>query len=145
MRRVSSTSRKPRDYLTARHVLKAGPSPLPLEFGGQEIDQAIAARKAFVSYIRSGDFQRMLDPERKALSEFALGALGVLVPPQISDRILSCLVNPGDLTGIVDSMTISAASIQFLIDNSDFESLFGLACEADCAANGTGADAACAA
>ncbi|GLR85838.1 phage major capsid protein [Bradyrhizobium iriomotense] len=130
------------DYLTARHVLKVGASPLPPEFGGQEIEQAIAARKAFRSFLRFGDFQRMLDPERKALSEFALGQFGVLVPPQISDRILSCLTDPGDLAGIVDNLTISGASIQFLIDNADFEDLFGWACEAECAANGTGADAA---
>lgn len=106
------------------------------------IEQAITARKTIVSYIRAGDFSRMQDVERKALSEFSLGSNGILLPPQISNRILSCLVDPGDLSGVVDSMTISGAAVQFLTDSFNGEELFGWACEANCASNGNAADIA---
>lgn len=131
-----------RDYLQLRHVLKNGPTAQPIEFDFQQVDQASLARKAFSSYLRSGDFARMVEPERKALSEFTMGNIGLLLPPEVSDKILSCLTDPGDLTGVVDNLTISSAAVQFLVDNADGEDLFGWACESDCAANGNGADIA---
>lgn len=130
-----------RDYLQLRHMLKNGSSAQPIDFGYQEIDQAALARKAFVSYVRTGgEYGRMIEMEKKALSEFSVGSIGHLVPPEISDRILSRLTNPGDLTGTVDNLTISSGAVQFLVDDVDGEGLFGWACEADCAANGNAAD-----
>ncbi|MGY3621250.1 phage major capsid protein [Bradyrhizobium sp. USDA 10063] len=131
------------DYLTTRLVCKNGATAIaPVSFGSQDIDTAMTAARSFTSYLRAGDFARMPDLERKALSEFSLGGIGVLVPPEISNRILSCLTDPGDLTGVVDSMTIAGASVQFLVDNVDGEELFGWACETDCAVNASGADVA---
>jgi HK97 family phage major capsid protein len=128
------------DYLQLHHALKAGPQAQPIDFGPQELDQAAIARKAFAPYLRSGDFARMIEPEKKALSEFSMGNIGILVPPEISDRILSCLTDPGDLAGTVDSMTISSGAVQFLVDNVDGEGLFGWACESDCTFNQPGAE-----
>lgn len=130
------------DYLQLRHLLKAGPSAQPIDFGPQELEQAATARTAFASYVRTGDFARMIEPQKKALTEFTMGNVGVLMPPEISERIYSCLTDPGDLTGTVDSMSISAAAVQFLVDNVDGEGLFGWACESDCAFNQPGADVA---
>jgi hypothetical protein len=108
-------------------------------FSAPEIDSAVLARKAF-TYLRAGEFGRMVDAEVKSLLTFHLGNSGILVPPAISNRILSCLVDPGDLTGVVDSMTISAAAVHFLIDEFDGSELFGWACQSDCTFNQPGAD-----
>ncbi len=80
------------------------------DFSQSDIDEAITARKAFAAYCRTADFARLGDAQRKALSNFQFGG-GALVPPEISDRILSCLIDPGDLTGAVEQLMISAASI----------------------------------
>jgi hypothetical protein len=82
------------DYLALRHVLKAGPQPQPIDFGAQDLDSAAIARKAFGNYVRSGDLSRLVEIERKSLTEFTLGGMGVLIPPEISGRILSCLTDP---------------------------------------------------
>src|SRR5262249_46106361 len=87
-------------------------------------------------------FSRLGELERKSLSEFSLGSLGVLVPPEVSNQILSCLVDPGDLTGIVGAMTIGGASVPFLTDSVDSEELFDWACSGPWAPNGSGADIA---
>ncbi|KRR14591.1 hypothetical protein CQ12_10690 [Bradyrhizobium jicamae] len=134
--------RRSSDYLRLRHLLKAGSSAPRIDFAPEEIDSAAIARRAFGSYLRSGDFQRMPEVERKSLSEFTMGNIGLLVPPEVSDRILSCLADPGDLTGVVDNMTISSSAVQFLIDNFDGEELFGWACQETCAFNQPGADIA---
>ena len=130
-------------YLQTRHVIKSG-SAAPAQFAPADINSAMLARKAFASFLRAGCSERemVLEPERKALSEFSMGGNGVLLPPEISDRMLSCLADPGDLTGVVDSMTISSASVLFPVDNVDGEDLFGWACEPGCAFNSTGADIA---
>jgi HK97 family phage major capsid protein len=114
--------------------------------GWDVVDAAASARKCsqggFASYVRTGDFARMIEAEKKALTEFSMGNIGVLVPVEVADRILSCLTDPGDLAGTVDSMTISSGAVKFLVDNVDGEGLFGWACESDCAFNQPGADVA---
>jgi hypothetical protein len=52
----------------------------------------------------------------------------------MSDRVLSCIVDPTDLSGSVDSITISGPSIRFLIDNARMM-LASWSCEANCFAN----------
>jgi HK97 family phage major capsid protein len=51
--------------------------------------------------------------------------------PEISNRVLSCLADPSDLSGLVNRVTISAGSIKFLIDNARM-GLGGWACDTLC-------------
>src|SRR6476660_860491 len=55
----------------------------------------VLARKAFTTYCRAADFAQLPDEQRKSLSDFRFGS-GILVPPELSDRILTCLTDPGD-------------------------------------------------
>jgi len=75
-----------------------------------------------------------LAPEyRKGLSAFSFGAPGnFLLPPTQADRVLSCLTNPTDLSGLVDKVSISGPSLVYLIDNSRI-AMGGWSCESiDC-------------
>jgi HK97 family phage major capsid protein len=83
---------------------------------------------------RHGDQNRLPLEFRKSLTAFSLGANGVILAPQISDQVLSCLVDPSDVTGIVNNVTISGGSIKFLIDNVRMGDA-AWACEASCFAN----------
>jgi hypothetical protein len=44
---------------------------------------------------------------------------------------LSCLVDPSDLSGLVDNQAISGSSLKFFIDNARM-TVGGWACEANC-------------
>jgi hypothetical protein len=52
----------------------------------------------------------------------------------MSNQVLSCIVDPSDLSGLVNQVTISAGSIKFLIDNARM-GLGAWACESSCFAN----------
>jgi len=71
---------------------------------------------------------------RKSLTAFSLGSNGFILAPQISDQVLSCLVDPTDVTGIMNNVQISGGSIKFLIDNQRMADA-AWACEASCFAN----------
>jgi len=68
------------------------------------------------------------------LSSFSFGNNGFLLAPEMSNRVLSCIVQPTDLSGLMDSIAISSPSVRFLIDNSRMF-LAASACEANCFAN----------
>jgi HK97 family phage major capsid protein len=84
--------------------------------------------------IRHGDQNKLDVHERKSLSAFSFGTNQFLLPPELSNQTLSCLVDPSDLSGLVNRVQISACSIKFLIDNARM-GLGGWACEASCFAN----------
>jgi HK97 family phage major capsid protein len=98
---------------------------------GTEIDEAINAHKAWRSIIRHGDMQRLDDLERKSLSSFSFGSSGWVVPPQVSSRVLSCLIDPTDVLSMFSHETISAGSIQYPINHSEAQGA-GWACEFEC-------------
>jgi HK97 family phage major capsid protein len=100
---------------------------------GSEVDEALTARKALKSLFRNGD-ARLDHLQRKSLSSFSFGTNAFLLPPEMSNRVLSCLVSPTDISGLVDHVQISAASVKFLIDNVRM-GLGAWACEASCFAN----------
>lgn len=52
------------------------------------------------------------------VERFQLWANGFLLSPVRASRVLSCLVDPSDLSGLVDRITISGPSVKFLIDNA---------------------------
>jgi HK97 family phage major capsid protein len=85
--------------------------------GGSEVDEAMAARRAFRQMIRHGDTSRLDNFERKSLSAFSFGNNGFLLPPERSSIVLSCLVDPSNLSGLVNHVAISGGSVRFLIDN----------------------------
>src|SRR5262245_7971689 len=52
----------------------------------------------------------------------------------MSNTVISCLVDPTDLAGLMNRVQISSGSIKFLIDNVRMQTA-GWACEASCFAN----------
>jgi HK97 family phage major capsid protein len=57
-----------------------------------------------------------------------------MMAPEISNQVLSCLVDPSDLSGLVNNVTVSAGNIKILIDNVRM-GLGAWACESSCFAN----------
>jgi hypothetical protein len=82
------------------------------------IDEAIAARRGLRALIRHGDEHKLAPHERKSLSAFSFGTNQFMMAPEMSNQVLSCLVDPSDLSGLVSQVNISAGSIKFLIDNA---------------------------
>jgi len=83
---------------------------------------------------RHGDPNKCDGIERKSLSSFSLGTNRFIMPPQLASQILSCIVDPTDLAGLVNVVQISAPSIKFMIDNARLN-IAAWACEAACFAN----------
>ena len=51
----------------------------------------------------------MLDHfEKKSLSAFSFGNNGFLLAPEMSNQVLSCIVDPTDVTGLVNPVNIRA-------------------------------------
>ncbi len=76
-----------------------------------EIDEAVTVRKAIRAVFRTGDTSMLGPSERKSLSSFSFGANNFILPPQKSEQVLSCLVDPSDLSGLVNRVNISGPSI----------------------------------
>jgi len=98
-------------------------------------DDMAALRNLF----RHGDMSRLEVTEKKSLTSFSFGSSGFIMPPEMSSTVLSCLVDPTDVTGLMNNVTISAPSIKFLIDNARMQDS-AWACETACFANNPQAD-----
>jgi HK97 family phage major capsid protein len=99
-----------------------------------EVQAAMRARQGLKALFRTGHIDR-LDPEyRKSLSSFSFGNNGFLLAPEMSNRVLRCIVDPTDLSGLMDSIAISSPSVRFLIDNARMF-LAAWSCESNCFAN----------
>jgi HK97 family phage major capsid protein len=103
-----------------------------------EIDEALSTRKAVKALFRNGE-ARLDHLQKKSLSSFSFGTNAFLLPPEMSNRVLSCLVSPTDVSGMVDRVQISAGSVRFLIDNVRMR-LGAWACQTACFANNPVAD-----
>jgi HK97 family phage major capsid protein len=99
--------------------------------GSAEIHTAMRARQGLKALFRSGNVDRIEPEFRKELSAFSFGNNGFLLAPEMSNRVLSCLVDPTDLSGLVDSITISSPAVRFVVDNARME-LANWACESSC-------------
>jgi HK97 family phage major capsid protein len=86
--------------------------------GSDEVANAELANKALGKLFRHADFSKLDHMEQKSLSSFSLGNNGWILSPERSSRVLNCLVEPTDVVGLVDQMTIGAGSVQFPIDNA---------------------------
>ena len=104
-----------------------------------EIDEALLHRKAMKALLRHGDTTRLDPTFQKSLSAFSFGTNGFLLAPEMSNQVLRCIVDPTDVSGLVNRVNISAPSIRFPIDNSRM-AVGGWACEASCFANNPQAD-----
>jgi HK97 family phage major capsid protein len=104
-----------------------------------EIQTALLTRRGLKQLFRAGHIDRV-DPEfRKSLSSFSFGNSGFMLMPEMSTRVLSCLVDPTDLSGLMDSITISSLSIRFMIGNARMMSA-AWSCESNCFANNPSPD-----
>jgi HK97 family phage major capsid protein len=98
-----------------------------------EVEDATLATKAIRSLFRHGNIERLDNLERKSLTSFAFGSNQFVLPPQMSDRVLSCLVDPSDISGLMGQETTSGGSLKFLIDSARMGAGWG--CDASCFAN----------
>jgi hypothetical protein len=97
-----------------------------------EVDQAINAQRGLKAYLRHGDLNRLPTEHRKGLSAFSFGPPGnFLLPPTQANRVLSCLVYPTNLSGLVDKVTISGPSLVFMVDQVRFQT-GSWSCDAAC-------------
>jgi HK97 family phage major capsid protein len=79
------------------------------------------------------EFSQLPELSKKALSSFNLGASGFILQPEMSSRILSCLIIPTDVPSLMSSITIAAGSVKFLVDEALGDAAW--ACESTCFAN----------
>jgi len=130
-----------RGLLEIRHQLKVQKKSAEFVFNPseQEVDDAKAAVAALKNLINSTSVDQLSERDRKALTAFNVGSNGFILSPQMSQQILSCLVDVSDITGLFQSLTISGPSIRFLIDNVRLDSA-AWACETTCFANNPQAD-----
>jgi HK97 family phage major capsid protein len=106
-----------------------------------EIDEAMAARRAFSHVVRFGTPAKLDAYEQKSLSAFSFAGTGMLMPPERMSEVLNCLIYPSDISGLVGRVNISGPSAQFLIENPRM-GLGAWACESSCFANNPQADLA---
>jgi HK97 family phage major capsid protein len=99
-----------------------------------EIDDGLLARRGIKNLWRHANPERLDQLERKSLSSFTLGTNAFILPPTLATQALSCIVDPTDMSGLVNVVNISGPSIKFLIDNVRI-SVAAWACEASCFAN----------
>lgn len=100
-----------------------------------EINLAITALKKYIHLPHGMDRMAMLtDAEWKAMTSFAFSGNSFVLAPQMSNRVLSCLEDITDVSGMFSNMTISKGSVKFLTDNERLD-IASWACEAQCFAN----------
>jgi HK97 family phage major capsid protein len=119
-----------------RHSERAPKADVIKEYTPQsaEIDEALAARRGFRHVIRNGHPNNLDAYVQKSLSAFSFAGTGMLLPPERMSEVLSCLVYPSSLAGLVGSINISGPAAEFLIENPRM-GLGAWSCENSCFAN----------
>lgn len=124
------------ELLEQRHrwkVTKVDTS-MPFQSTEEQITEASLHLKATRALLHSTDVAQLTPEYRKALSSFTMGANGFILPPEMSSKILSCLVYPTDVAGLMNNMTVAGPSIKFMVDNVLLDTA-AWACETSCFAN----------
>lgn len=88
------------EYCKAHRALLAesDTTAAPYEPSASEIQTATKAQQGLQQLFRTGSIDRV-DPEfKKALSAFQFGNTGLILAPQQSSRVLSCLIDPTDFS-----------------------------------------------
>jgi HK97 family phage major capsid protein len=116
--------------LHPKHDLRAGPPMWTTE----QLDEATHAVRGIKNLFRCTAVDQLPDLQRKALTSFNMGANSFMLPPEMSSQVLSCLVYPSDIAGMVNNITTSSSSVRFLVDNVILDQA-AWACEANCFAN----------
>jgi HK97 family phage major capsid protein len=106
-----------------------------------EIDEALAARRAFSHVVRHGSPSKLDAFEQKSLSAFSFAGTGMLLPPERMSEVLSCIVYPSDVSGLMGRVNISGPAAEFLIENPRM-GLGAWSCESSCFANNPAPDLA---
>ena len=123
-----------RGLLELKHMVRQ-PKADPLHvFNPSEDDltEAEIACKAMRHVLKlSGGIEGLDGIQRKALSSFALGSSGWLLPPDWSQTILSCLQAKTDLTGLVTNLTTTGSSLKLFKDSAEFDDA-AWGCDVDC-------------
>jgi len=107
--------------------------PAP-SFGEEQVAEAQMAIRGLRSLMHSTSIEAIPFNERKALSAFSFGSAGFILAPEMSNEILSCLVDITTLAGLVRNISISGPSIKFMVDNELWD-IAAWACESSCFAN----------
>jgi HK97 family phage major capsid protein len=126
-----------RSLLELKHQLrtpKSSPGEMPYSPNEPEIEEAELALKGLHHLFKATSVDQLPLIEHKALTAFSMGASGFILVPEMSDKILSCLVDMTDLAGMVSNVTISGPSIKFMVDNVRLANA-GWACDSTCFAN----------
>jgi len=124
------------EFLEMRHEerVRKKDADHPFTFTEEQVKDAIAYRKALTRAVNTVDANSLPQEIRKSLTAFALGSNGWVLAPEQSNRVISCIVDPTDLAGMMASMNISGPAVKFPIDNQRM-GLAAWACEASCFAN----------
>jgi hypothetical protein len=64
--------------------------------GSAKIDEALIVRKAIGNLFRHGDPSRLDLMEKKSLTSFSFGSNAFILPPAMSDQVLSCVTRARD-------------------------------------------------
>jgi len=99
-----------------------------------QISEAMTARKALRALWRVGNPTQLSTEHQKSLSSFSFGTNAFILPPTMSNRVISCIIDRDDVAGLVDNVNVSGPSIKFLIDNVRMQ-VAGWACQSSCFAN----------
>jgi len=126
------------DLLEYKHkmniVKQSALQEMPFNPTEDEIAVAEIAIKAMRALMHTTHIDNLPAEYRKALSAFTFGSQGFILAPELSNEILSCLVDEADITGLMRNITISGPSIKFMVDNEVWD-VAAWACESSCFAN----------
>jgi HK97 family phage major capsid protein len=127
--------------LEMKHALKVPKHDIEHAFTASEdeIAEAQTAIQGIKNLLRVTSIDQIPLHQRKALTSFSIGSSGFILPPEMSGRILSCLEDVTDVSGLVGAMSISSASVKFLVDDARITEA-AWACQTDCFANNPSVD-----
>lgn len=99
------------------------------------MELAVAGLKKYMRMPHGSDrMAHLSDAEWKAMTTFAFSGNSFILAPLMARRVLSCLEDITDVSGMFSSMNISKGSVKFLTDNDRIDRA-AWACEAQCFAN----------
>src|SRR5262245_40161074 len=126
------------DLLEYKHkmniVKQSALQEMPFNPTEDEIAVAEIAIKAMRALMHTTHIDNLPAEYRKALSAFTFGSQAFILAPELSNEILSCLVDEADIAGLMQNISISGPSIKFMVDNEVWD-VAAWACESSCFAN----------
>ena len=97
------------DYCILKHAIahpKADTAEVNFSPTSDEVMDAAVAREAIEALWHHGNVDRLDNLQRKSLSSFAYGSNQFILPPQLSNRVLSCLTDLEDVAGLMSSSVV---------------------------------------